>query len=308
MILFIAFGVYSFFKYHATKPSVSTDTYGTDMGENNTSGNLENPVEDFSKDVELGISRVTVKNTLFDLVITDETVKPTEIDIYNNKLIVADPNSGKVYISVLGDYKFLPIEETFFGINSLVVSSEGKLFFGDAKGIDIYSIDELLLLNSYDTKVSGGLSIFGKYIYSFEGNKLLRYSDEDGKLISALWGESSDFTDTKGIQIAYSVYVATSNNTIAKYTIGKKDSFEVSGLEIPFGNIIDFVVKENFEHVYVADSLNKRVVVLDLSGKFVKQYKYSDTKGWEDIKSIAVDDKESTLYVLDGTKIYEISL
>jgi len=264
--------------------------------------------EDLSKDKELGITRVTVKNTLFDLVISDATIKPTGLDLYENKLLVSDSNSGKVYTSVLGDYKFLPIEETFPGMTNTVVSKEGELVFSYDGKISVYSIPNLSVLSTYATKANWGIGLFGSFIYSFDDTKLVRYSKKEGNLVPTTWAESSEFVGNKGIQIAYSIFVATKDNNVVKYTTGKKEDFEISGLETPIGNISDFAVKEDFKNIYIADSVNKRVVVINSKGEFVKQYRYTDQEGWKDIKAIAIDDKESKLYVLSGTKIFEIAL
>jgi DNA-binding beta-propeller fold protein YncE len=72
--------------------------------------------------------------------------------------------------------------------------------------------------------------------------------------------------------------------------------------------MVDLVAKEDFKHLYIADKDNSRIVVLDLAGNFVKQFKYTNSVEWGDLKSIAVSSDEKMLYVLNGTKVYEISL
>lgn len=265
-------------------------------------------LEDTSKDLELKISRVNVKNTLFDLAISDKSISPSEIDILDTTLVVSDSKTGKIYKSKIGDYKFLPLPENFEGVNYLVSSKEGELVFSTIQGIVAYSIGDTSIKSFYTTKANGDIGLFGNFIYSFEGDKLIRYSRDKAKLTSTTWAEAEEFKDAKNIQIAYSIYVATKENKIVKYTTGKKDDFEISGLETPLGDIVDFVVKEEFKYVYVADYKNSRVVLLDNKGNFVKQYKYVDNEGWRDLKAIAINDNESKLYVLSGTKLYEITL
>lgn len=313
LTLLVAFGVFSLFsnkKFQSLGKKFAKNQETSPVVEQPKKDETEIKVEleDTSKDADQKISRVTVKNVLFDLAISQKDINPSEIDIYNTKMLVSEVSTGKVYVSKLGDYKFLPINDVYNGIKYLVVSKEGELTFADNEGIKVYSIDEASLKNKYETKAEGSLGIFGNFIYSFSGQELVRYSKDKDKLNPTTWAESADFDKAKGIQIAYSIFVATADNNIYKYTTGKKDDFKVSGLEIPFGNIADFVVKEEFKNIYVADNVNKRVVVLDIDGKFVKQYRYVDSDGWKDIKAIAVDDKESKLYVLSGTKLYEISL
>lgn len=305
LVVFGGFGIYSLFKNRPPKGENISEETVQFADEQIPASEIE---EDYSRDKELKVERVKVENTLYDLIIADESVSPSEIDIYKNKLIVTDMERGKIYTSLLGDYKFLPIEETFSGIKNIVMDSDGNMLFGSNSGINVYDVTNLELVKTYTSSYSGGIGVFGDYIYTFEGSKLVKYTKSGDSLEASTWGEASDFNNAKNIQIAYSVYIVTADNNIVKYTLGNKDSFEASGLETPLGNVVDMVVKEDFDNIYVADKDNKRVVVFDLNGKFVKQYKYMQSIEWENLNSIAVDANEETLYVLSGTKIYEISL
>lgn len=313
----VAFGVYSSFKYKDSLPKFNfkkqketkSETFTALDSATSVTTEVTKPVaDDLSKDEGTKTYRVTVNQTLYDLIITDLNLKPTEIEIFDNKLIVSDSSSGKIYTSILGDYKFLPIEETFVGISNLAINKEGSLTFGDNGGIKVYDLTSLDLKEQFTSKYSGGLGVFEDFIYTFDKSSLIKYTRDTDKLTSSVWGESTDFLDARNINIAYSVYLTTKDNKLVKYTTGKKDDFEVKNLDVPFGNMVDLVAKEDFKHLYIADKDNSRIVVLDLAGNFVKQFKYTNSAEWGDLKSIAVSSDEKMLYVLNGTKVYEISL
>lgn len=329
---FIAFGVFNLFKYQEYLPKVSISNFVagfsskkesegsstmvsdsnlvTLQNEDTTQLSKQMPSDDTSNDEKNNITRVTVEQTLYDLIITDLNLKPNDIELFDNKLIVVDSTSGKIYTSILGDYKFLPIEETFIGVSNMVVNESGVLTFGDSNGLKTYDVNSLELKNSYSDKFSGGIGIFEDFIYTFDKDTLIKYtpSEDKSSLTSSVWGQSSDFLGARSLQVAYSIYIVTADNMVQKYTSGKKDDFEVKGLDIPFNDIVDLYVREDFKSIYVADKGNSRVVLLDLNGNFVKQFKYVNSAEWSNIKSIAISADEKTLYVLSGTKIYEISL
>ena len=64
----------------------------------------------------------------------------------------------------------------------------------------------------------------------------------------------------------------------------------------------------DYENIYVADSGNNRVVILNKKGTFVKQYKHIKGDYWNDIKGIGITSDEKKLFVLDGSRVFEVAL
>ena len=66
-------------------------------------------------------------------------------------------------------------------------------------------------------------------------------------------------------------------------------------------------------YIYVADPVNQRVLVFTKEAEqieLVAQYKYrgDDPNSFKDIKEIFADREAGKLFILDGTKVYELDL
>jgi DNA-binding beta-propeller fold protein YncE len=104
------------------------------------------------------------------------------------------------------------------------------------------------------------------------------------------------------------IYILKSDGSLIKFLKGAQETFTVSGLDGNFVSPAQVVTDYDFDNIYVADSGNKRVVVLNKQGALVKQYLNNDTEAWSDIKGISVSSDEKTLYVLAGSRVFIVPL
>lgn len=122
---------------------------------------------------------------------------------------------------------------------------------------------------------------------------------------SYLVGETFDLSEAVDMAIDGSVWVLFSDGTIAKYTQGKKDAFQVIGLDQPFGEAVKIFTSPEVEHLYVVDRSNTRVVVLDKSGEYAAQYQWSGIAG---AKDLVVSEALGKMFFLTGEKVFTIDL
>lgn len=265
-------------------------------------------IEDTSNDKSLGIIRVDVSNTFYDMTLSDPQIKASHIKILDDSILVIDSTTGNSYTSLLNLVGFKLLSHSFKDLKFLDVNEQNELVYFDLLGIKVFNLKNNSITNTFTILANNSLALFSNFIYTFEGEKLLRYYQSGSSLTPTLWAQSSEFINAKDMQIAYSIYVATFENKIVKYTTGKKVNFEIKLNDGSNLEINTFVVKPEFKNIYISDSLNKRIVVLNLQGEFVKQYRFVDNQGFFDIKDIDVSTDESNLYVLSSNKIYEIKL
>lgn len=152
---------------------------------------------------------------------------------------------------------------------------------------------------------------FGTRLYALDSQagQILRFQQTDGK-----YGESSPWlTDTsvslagaKALAIDGNIYVLQSNGTIKKFFGGKAASdFSAVTLSPGFEGAIDLVTDENTTNLYVLDPVNKRIVILDKTGKLVKQL---TSNSFDHLTGLVVDEGNKILYVLNGTTVYSIGI
>ena len=120
-----------------------------------------------------------------------------------------------------------------------------------------------------------------------------------------LVGDVFDLSEAVDMAIDGSVWVLFSDGTIVKYTQGKKDAFQVIGLDQPLGETVKIFTSPEVEHLYLLDRANTRVVALDKSGEYASQYQWSGIAG---VKDFVVSETLGKIFFLTGEKVFTIDL
>ncbi len=185
------------------------------------------------------------------------------------------------------------------------ISSDDKFIYtmGDAvTSIDRGNGDVKQLFK--DTKGTS-FDIFGSNIYALSGSDILKYK-------APAYEEASYFTDKPSfkstptdISISGPIWVLEANGGIERFTKGKNDDIELSGLTGAIASGAKIYADPDNTNVYVMDVKNQRVVVLNDKGEYQTQYEGSFIK---DGISFAIDEKNKVGYVLSGNLIYSFDL
>ena len=118
-------------------------------------------------------------------------------------------------------------------------------------------------------------------------------------------GVKANLSDVKRMQIDSSVWVLRGGGEILKFTQGSPDFFSLSGLDKPVRDPKSFYVSDTTDDLYLLDSGNNRLLVMDKKGVYKAQYQ-SDKFG--SLSDLVVDEKRKKAYLLDGSKIYVMEL
>jgi hypothetical protein len=299
-VLLVALGVSIYLTAKNNKKVQQTDE--------NTSGTLTQTPTNFVEPTEEPMPAEQPDNTAFyDLKLTDATIQPNGIAVFNDNIVVTDKNTGKIYSSSRTTPKFTAANQVYTDIDNLV-NIKGQIGFTDTQGYKVLKPSDLTVVEDYKSTALGITAAYADYIYTINGDKITRYAKENNTLNGTLWGQSSEMTEVKSFGISYSLFMLKNDGTIVKYTSGEKNTFELTGENTELNNPVQLVADVDFDYVYVADTGNKRVVSFDKNGKIIKEYKAEDIEKWNDIKSIGISPDEKTLYVLTGTRIYETAL
>ena len=297
-VVFVALLISVFFTLKNKNSPSKIETQPTANQEENTNG---------SATPEVQASETSNEGVFYDLKIVDLNAQPNEIVLVGGYVLVSERGTGKLYISSTDTPKFEAVEGTYSGINSLKLAGT-EIFFADNEGYKFYDPSKRSITNNYKTQSGNISATYLGYVYAIKSNEMLKYTPSESALQEANWGTSDDFKDAKSMSVAYSIFLLNSNGEVVVYTSGNKGEFEITGLETPLSNPNEVVTYVDFENVYVSDSGNKRVVVLEKDGKFVKEIKSTTGKDWDDLKNIGVSDDEKKMFVLSGSKVYEVSL
>lgn len=114
-----------------------------------------------------------------------------------------------------------------------------------------------------------------------------------------------DFSNAKKMEIDSSIWILSSGNEIKKYTQGVQDNFSVQGLDKNLSSVNSFYVSDAVDNIYLLDSGNSRLIVLDKKGQYKSQYQGDKFKTADDL---VVDEQAKKIYLLESNKIYQVDL
>ena len=239
----------------------------------------------------------------YNLKIADTTADPKYIETIDGKIYVADA-SGAIYTSEIEIAKFERMPgagyENIKGLNTL----EKELYVAENTGFSVYSSENEDTTN-YPIETRDVFVPYLGAIYQVEGNEIRKYPLDTENTEGVLWAQADDFQNAKDMSISISIYLLAERGEIVRYTSGIKENFEISGMEKALENPVALKTKWDLENMYVVDSGNSRVVVLTKDGEFVKEFVNNN---WTDLKDIAVSLDETQAFVLDGSKVYLVTL
>lgn len=157
-----------------------------------------------------------------------------------------------------------------------------------------------------------------KQIYGFGGNIYLldKSSNQIWKYLPIVTGFSEkrnyfkdgvspDLSQAIKMHIDSSIWILKTSSELVKYTQGSPDYFSITGLPQPKRQITNFFVSDQTDNLYLLDSLNQSLVVLDKKGVYKAQYKINNLVSYLDF---VVDEENKQAFFLDGANIYRMEL
>lgn len=118
-------------------------------------------------------------------------------------------------------------------------------------------------------------------------------------------GVKVDFAGVRKMQIDSSVWVLKNDGELIKFTQGAPDHFSYSGLDVPVNKPKSFFVSDETDNLYLLDSGNSRLLVLDKKGGYLGQYQSGQ---FQDFTDLVIDEQNKKAYLLSGQKIFQIDL
>ena len=255
-------------------------------------------------------------NLFLDLKLIKPDFTVGYLSVSDNKLLLLDSSSATLALVNLNkkSQEILAGKDTLGNVT--LASLNGDFAF-------IYSLDKgVMKLDVTNKKATSVAKVDKKWgeitdIYGFASNiYLLDKSNQIWKYIPAAAGYSdskeyllkdvkADFKDALRMQIESSVYVMKKGGVIVKFTKGSSDFFSLSGLDKGIKDPKSFFVSSDTDNLYILDSGNSRLVVVDKKGVYKAQYQADKFASSSDL---VVDEKGKKAYLLEGNKIYSLDL
>lgn len=201
----------------------------------------------------------------------------------------------------------------------------GDFQIGSALGNEIFFINDRQTLYAYnmlnDSLKPVPISLkFGSFIQSMKtfnnklylldtaNNQILKFTKRlNGFVNPEEWIRDPlvDIKDALDMAIDGDIYVLKKTGIIIKISLGKLQEFYVKTIDPPLNNPKKIQTKDTMKNIYILDSGNNRIVVIDKEGFIAQQY---SSPLFNDLKDFAVLEKDKKIYVLNGTIVYGIAM
>lgn len=251
----------------------------------------------------------------FDLLRANANI--TAASLNNNEMVVVDANNGAVYslgtksktaAIVGGGEDFKKGAFVDFNGDSVYVYTP----------VGIYSINRAT--NSLKTlfKPSDkwgqikGLRTFAGNLYLLDtGNsQIWKYQGTDLGFASPsayLRTGSVDLSNVTSFAIEGAIFVLSSRGNIAEFASGSTLDFDITGMDKPLNNPTSIFTSDEVNNLYILDTGNNRVIILDKKGNYQAQYGLP-VSSLQSPATILADESVRKVFLLSGSKVYSFDL
>jgi len=249
----------------------------------------------------------------FDLELIKKEAKGVDMVLAGEKLVILDNQNLAVYSLGVKDKKAAILAGGEQIKDCLKIATfGGKIYILTPQGVLEGRLGEnerlkLVVEKGKDWEEVKDLAIFADNLYLLDKKEIWVYPASAGGFGGKRsWLKNpADFSQAEKMVIDGAIWVLKKDGGLEKYLRGSKENFGVEGLDKPFSPPLSFYTSPNEEKLYILDKGNSRVVVLEKNGQYHSQYKNPQiANAWV----LVVWEKEGKIFLLAGSKIYEIAL
>jgi len=236
-----------------------------------------------------------------------------EIILKENKIYTFNSENNDIYTFDL-------TKKTFNNLTVNALETEKIKSFLDHSGTDIYFLSENKSLIKFDlvnqklTPLKWEHSWSGNFKANIYQNKLYALTNQSKifKYTASLSGftqetawlkQELNLTQAQDIAIDGAIWVLKNNGNIIKLFKGKKEEFNPE-INPSLSQCNKIFTDLNLNYLYLLDPPTKRIIILNKSGKLIKQFTAQEFTKPQDL---AVDESNRRIYILDQNKLFQIN-
>ncbi len=185
----------------------------------------------------------------------------------------------------------------------------GKIYLydGNTNNHSDYSLDPAIPVEKIKDLESFSSNL---YILDNKQGNIIKYSLDQAKegIIkgnSWLLEPIEELKQATSMTIDGSIYVLKTDGLIIKYFRGKKVETVKPLLEIPAVGENKIFTGNDFKNLYISDSKNKRLIVLNQKGELINQYVNDE---FANLTDFLVTNNEKEVYLLCNKKVFKLDL
>lgn len=185
------------------------------------------------------------------------------------------------------------------------ITSSGELGSFSTKDKTITKIDAKLNGTPKDIASYGSRYLYALMPATNEIVKLTKSFSGFGQPSSWLKKTSTSLADAVSLAVDGNVYVLRQNGVIVRFLKGTENALQQPSLTKPFVNPTKIYTTEALTNIYILEGSQKRIVVIDKNGTFVKEL-ISDS--FQNANDFLVDESLKQGFVTVGTKVFSFPL
>lgn len=256
-----------------------------------------------------------------DLTLLRPNATVSSASLVKGEIVIIDSTNGSIY-SVTTSAKTASIVagSDHFKNPSFVDFSEDKIYVANQTGIfsavrsnGQASVSQVAKPSDKWSNITG-IKVFAGNLYLLDpvANQIWKYQGTDfgfTDLVPYLkTGISVDLSKVVDFSIDGFVYVLSQTGSIVKFSSGSVQDFTITGLDVPFSNPTSIFATDETKNIYILDSGNSRVVVLNKDGVYQSQYIFPVSSIQSPGTTVLADETVKKIFLLSGSKIYSIDL
>lgn len=277
---------------------------------------LENLKKNFEENLEnlYRIERIKEPKIIADFSSLTKEKEIIDLIKYEKNFLGLNQKKGEIYEFNQSTNKISLFTKTDLAIKKLISYSEEEFILASDNQIQSLNLKnkkisslkletgqkELFIddLKSYDKKI---------YILDIKNNQVFKYL----KIANGFGQESSwlkekiDLKNITSLAIDGSIYLLRENGEILKFYLGKKSKFNQEKVYPSLEKAEKIFTEIDFKNIYLLEPINKRIIIFDKAGKYIKQI---TSDKFTNLKDFFVDEKETKIWLLNKTEIIEIKL
>lgn len=169
-------------------------------------------------------------------------------------------------------------------------------------------ITELPVKLPTDAQNIASANIYNNKIYLLDAkeNKIFKTEKSGASFADPQsWlAENIDLSKTVDLAIDGNIYALTTDGQIIKMLKGKLQNFNLDAVDPAIEQATKLFMDSDQKFIYVLEPSKQRIVVFNKEGKYQTQYQ-SDQ--WQNLKDLAVDEKNKTIYILNNASVLKFT-
>lgn len=298
-----------------------TDAQSLLAGLNAESNREKEKQDEINNRLQTVIAKLRRITTISDLILITDLSAQQENNININNIVYQN-NTIFAFDSINNNtYKINPdnkeVKTIYSNLSDIGKIARAKiinntiLIYQDKNGFISFENDKF---SPYTVSLppNGKLSDFATYadrLYTVDtaNNQIYRHAkDPNGYGAAVPWlQESADLSKVNSIGIDTNIWMLGNDGQILKYNKGKKQGFSIKDLEPKLESATRLCTNDESNYLYILDSANKRLIVLDKNGNLKTQY-YSEKFG--NLKDMVILEKDKKAFLVSDNSIYFFNL